>query len=88
MKTIFLALVENMPGPIGGMIAIQEKIKYPEIAKRAGIQGKVIIQAFIDENGDVVHTKVLNGIGAGCDEVAVDAVKKTKFNPGTQNGKP
>ena len=81
-------MVENMPGPIGGMFAIQEKIKYPEIAKRAGIQGKVIIQAFIDENGNVVHAKILNGIGGGCDEMAVDAVKKTKFNPGTQNGKP
>ena len=34
------------------------------------------------------HAKVLNGIGGGCDEMAVDAVKKTKFNPGTQNGKP
>jgi TonB family protein len=84
----FLTMVENMPGPIGGMFAIQEKIRYPEIAKRAGIQGKVIIQAFIDENGNVVHAKVLNGIGGGCDEIAVDAVKKTKFNPGTQNGKP
>ena len=84
----FSPMVENMPGPIGGMFAIQEKIKYPEIAKRAGIQGKVIIQAFIDEKGNVVHAKVLNGIGGGCDEMAVDAVKKTKFNPGTQNGKP
>ena len=84
----FSPMVENMPGPIGGMFAIQEKIKYPEIAKRAGIQGKVIIQAFIDENGDVVHAKVLNGIGGGCDEMALDAIKNTKFNPGTQNSKP
>lgn len=84
----FLTIVENMPGPIGGIFAIQEKIQYPEIAKRAGIQGKVIIQAFINENGNVVHAKALNSIGGGCDEMAVDAVKKTKFNPGTQNGKP
>ena len=41
MKMIFLQLLKNMPEPIGGMYAIQEKIKYPEIAKRAGIQGKV-----------------------------------------------
>lgn len=84
----FLPMVENMPGPIGGMFAIQEKIRYPEIAKRAGIQGKVIIQAFIDENGNVVHTKVLNSIGGGCDEMAVDAVKETKFTPGRVEGKP
>ncbi|MCK7525288.1 MAG: hypothetical protein MZV64_50605 [Ignavibacteriales bacterium] len=29
-----------------------------------------------DEDGKVVHAKVLNGIGGGCDEMAVDAVKK------------
>lgn len=84
----FATVVENMPGPIGGMFAIQEKIRYPEIAKHAGIQGKVIIQAFIDENGNVVYAKVLNGIGGGCDEAALDAVKQTKFNPGRQGGEP
>lgn len=84
----FSTLVENMPGPIGGMYAIQEKIQYPETAKRSGIQGKVMIQAFIDENGKVIHTKLLNGIGGGCDEIALDAIKQTKFNPGIQNGKP
>jgi len=84
----YSAIVENMPGPIGGLFSIQEKIVYPEIAKRTGTQGKVIILAFIDENGTVVYAKVLNGIGAGCDKAALDAVKQTRFNPGRQNGKP
>lgn len=84
----YSAIVENMPGPIGGLFSIQEKIVYPEIAKRIGTQGKVIILAFIDENGTVVHAKVLNGIGAGCDKAALDAVKQTRFNPGRQKGKP
>ena len=48
----------------------------------------MIIQAFIDEKGNVVHTKILNGIGGGCDKMAMDAVTRTKFNPGQQNGKP
>jgi len=77
-----------MPGPIGGMFAIQQKIKYPEIARRAGLQGKVLIQAFIDEKGNVVYTKVIKGLGGGIDEMASDAVKITKFNPGRQNGEP
>ncbi len=38
--TYFVA-VEEMPEPIGGIKAIQEKIVYPEIAKRAGVEGKV-----------------------------------------------
>jgi len=74
--------------PVGGLYSIQSKIKYPEIAKRAGIEGKVFIQVFIDEDGNVVEAKVIKGIGAGCDAAALDAVKQTKFTPGKQNGKP
>lgn len=86
-QTYYVA-VENMPEPIGGIYSIQSKIKYPEIAKRAGIEGKVYVLAFIDENGNVVSAKILKGIGAGCDETALNAVKETKFTPGRQNGKP
>ncbi len=85
--TYFVA-VEEMPEPIGGIKAIQEKIVYPEIAKRAGVEGKVYILAFVDEAGTVTKAQVLKGIGAGCDEAALNAVTKTKFKPGKQRGKP
>ena len=85
--TYFVA-VEEMPEPVGGIKAIQEKIVYPEIAKRAGVEGKVYILAFVDESGSVTKAQVLKGIGAGCDEAALDAVQKTKFKPGKQRGKP
>ena len=85
--TYFVA-VEEMPEPIGGIKGIQEKIVYPEIAKRAGVEGKVYILAFVDETGTVTKAQVLKGIGAGCDEAALDAVLKTKFKPGKQRGKP
>jgi len=85
--TYFVA-VEEMPEPIGGIKAIQEKIIYPEIAKRAGVEGKVYVLAFVDESGAVTKAQVLKGIGAGCDEAALNAVLKTKFKPGKQRGKP
>ena len=85
--TYFVA-VEEMPEPIGGIKAIQEKIVYPEIAKRAGVEGKVYILAFVDVSGNVTKAQVLKGIGAGCDEAALSAVEKTKFKPGKQRGKP
>jgi len=85
--TYFVA-VEEMPEPIGGIKGIQEKIEYPEIAKRAGVEGKVYILAFVDESGNVMKAQVLKGIGAGCDEAALDAVQKTKFKPGKQRGVP
>ncbi|MGB5848326.1 MAG: energy transducer TonB [Ignavibacteriaceae bacterium] len=85
--TYFVA-VEEMPGPIGGIKAIQEKIVYPEIAKRAGVEGKVYVLAFVNEQGEVTKAQIIKGIGAGCDEAALDAVLKTKFTPGKQRGKP
>lgn len=85
--TYFVA-VEEMPAPIGGIKAIQEKIVYPEIAKRAGVEGKVYILAFVNEQGEVTKAQVIKGIGAGCDEAALNAVLKTRFTPGKQRGKP
>ena len=84
----YFVAVDNMPEVIGGLYSIQSKIRYPEIAKRAGIEGKVHVQAFIDENGNVTNAKIIKGIGAGCDEAALDAVKESKFKPGRQRGKP
>jgi protein TonB len=85
--TYFVA-VEEMPEPIGGIGAIQKLIVYPEIAKRAGVEGKVYVLAFVDESGNVTGAKIIKGIGAGCDEAALDAVRQTKFNPGKQRGTP
>ncbi len=87
-EPVYFVAVEEMPEPIGGIAAIQQKIVYPEIAKRAGVEGKVYALAFVDENGNVTNAKIIKGIGAGCDEAALDAVKKTKFKPGKQRGKP
>jgi protein TonB len=85
--TYFVA-VEEMPAPIGGIRAIQEKIVYPEIAKRAGVEGKVYVLAFVNEQGEVTKAQIIKGIGAGCDEAALNAVLKTRFTPGKQRGKP
>jgi periplasmic protein TonB len=84
----YFVAVEDMPEPIGGIAAIQSKIVYPEIAKRAGVEGKVYVKAFVDTKGNVTKVVVQKGIGAGCDEAAMKAVKETKFKPGKQRGKP
>jgi TonB family protein len=90
-------LPENPPGPlrVGGDVKAPTKEKsvppvYPELARKARIQGVVIIEAVIDREGNVVRAKVLRSPGAhfGFDQAAIDAVKQWKFKPGTQNGKP
>jgi len=58
---------------------------YPEIAQEAGIEGVVIVQAFIDEKGRVKETLILKGVpNTGLDEAAMEAIKKTRFKPAKQ----
>ena len=85
-ETYFIA-VEDLPEPIGGIGAIQSLVVYPEIARRAGVEGTVYVEAFVDESGAVTRTEIKKGIGAGCDEAAASAVMKAKFKPGKQRGK-
>jgi len=85
--TYFVA-VEEMPQPVGGLQEIQSKIVYPEIAKRAGIEGKVFVRAYVDEDGNVTTAELVKGIGGGCDEAALNAILSSKFTPGKQRGKP
>jgi protein TonB len=83
----FFVAVEEMPELVGGLKTLQGKIKYPEIAKRVGVEGKVLVQALVDETGNVISVNTIKGIGSGCDEVAMDAVRNSKFTPGKQRGK-
>jgi protein TonB len=58
------------------------------MARRAQIEGRVIVEFIIDKEGNVMDPKIIRGIGGGCDEVALNAVQKIKFKPGMQRGKP
>lgn len=84
----FFVVVEEMPKLIGGIESVQEKIKYPENAKKANIEGLVIIQFIVNKKGEVVNPKVIRGIGGGCDEEAIRVLKKAEFLPGKQRGVP
>ena len=58
---------------------------YPEIAQEAGIEGVVIVQAFIDKKGRVKETLILKGVpNTGLDEAAMEAIRKTSFRPAKQ----
>ena len=86
--TAYLINVDVKPKPIGGIAVIYKKLVYPPEARKDKIQGIVEILAFIDNNGNVDSTKVINGLGYGCDEAAQAAVKDTKFDPALIKGEP
>lgn len=82
----FFVAVEQMPELIGGLAELQKKIRYPDRARKAGIEGRVIVQFIVTENGTVENPQVIRGIGGGCDEEAVKAVNTAQFEPGRQRG--
>lgn len=84
----FFVAVEQMPELIGGLAGLQKRIKYPELARKAGIEGRVIVQFIVNEDGTVENPRVIRGIGGGCDDEAVRAVMAAKFKPGLQRGQP
>ena len=68
---------------------IAENLHYPEQAKSDGVQGKVVVQFTVMDNGDIVNVEVAKGIGGGCDEEALRVVKSMpKWKPAIYEGKP
>jgi len=63
-------------------------VKYPEAAAKARINGVVIVEAVVDEQGNVVSTRVLKGLPMGLDKAAQEAVRQWKFKPAMSYGKP
>ncbi|MBD3332642.1 TonB family protein [candidate division GN15 bacterium] len=63
--------------------------EYPRLAKQAGIEGMVWVQALVDEDGEVERAIVAKSSGvASLDESALRAAYENKFKPGIQNGRP
>jgi periplasmic protein TonB len=85
-ETYYVA-VDVMPEPLGGIEKLQQNVNYPEQARSQGIVGKVLVKAFIDENGEVDRVEIVKGLGYGCDEEALWVVKSIHFRAGKKNGK-
>lgn len=81
-------VVEDMPEPVGGIQAIYDNLTYPDVARRAGIEGRVSVQFTVGVDGTVTNAQVLRGIGGGADEEAVNAIMNTQWTPGRQRGRP
>lgn len=77
---------EKMPGFLD-----QKKPAYPEMARTAGIEGRVFVSVLIGEDGRPIKAKVMKRVPADCDvfdAVAIKSVMESKYYPGIQNGSP
>jgi TonB family protein len=91
------------PGPGGGGVAggggflgdvtqpvLLWKIEpeYTDEARRAKIQGTVVLRIEVDTRGQAQNITVRQSLGLGLDERAIEAVRRWRFRPGYRNGKP
>ena len=66
----------------------QVKPKYPEIARKAGVEGRVILQIVVDEKGNVIEAVPVVATPPGIfEEAAVEAIMQWKFKPAKQRDK-
>lgn len=91
-EEVFLIVEQEAEFP-GGLDALSKylsaNLTYPQEARDANVEGKVIVQFVIEKNGKVSNIKVLRDIGSGCGEEAVRVIKgMPRWKPGQQRGKP
>lgn len=88
------ALVEDKPSFMGGDANtfnkwVAKNLKYPEIAKENGVQGRVTLQFTVDTDGKIKDVKVLRGVDSALDKEAVRVVSSSpKWTPGKQRHRP
>lgn len=69
-------LVTSMP-----VLVSEVRIPYPEEAKKAGIEGPVVMDLLIDEQGKVRQVSLIKGPGFGLNDAALAAIKNFQFRP-------
>jgi protein TonB len=62
--------------------------RYTEVARRAGVQGTVVVEAVIDEQGRATNVRVLRGLPMGLDRAAVEAIQQVTFKPAMMGNRP
>ena len=83
---IFL-VVEQPPKIIGGLASLNGAITYPKVAIQSGVEGTVVVQVVVNEEGLPISPKVVRSASPLLEQAAIDAVLKQKFEPGKQRGR-
>ena len=87
LDEIFVA-VEQMPEIVGGVARLQSLVEYPEIARKAQMEGMVVVRVVVNLDGSPSDPEVIRSGGAALDKAAVKAVMKLEFKPGRQRNRP
>lgn len=80
--------LDQSPELVGGIEALQSDVVYPEGARENGIEGRVVVEFVVDEDGQVNAPEILRGRHDALNQAALDAVTAQEFRPGRRGGAP
>lgn len=80
-KPVSVATIKQRAMPKGDFSYFDASKDYPAEAKALGIEGVIKVRLVVDENGKVKGTVLLNKLGHGLDELALQRAKQIEFEP-------
>jgi protein TonB len=76
-------------GPAECMKFLSKNIRYPKTAWKNKVQGRVIVQFWVETDGSISDVKVVKGVSWDLNDEAIRVVKSMpNFKPGTVGGEP
>ena len=88
VRTVVEEMPTLLPDNSTAFAAMTQEMTYPESAKEAGAEGRVLVQFVVDEEGDVADPEVTRGVHEALDAEALRVVETLRFRPGRQDGEP
>ena len=80
-------IVEKMPEIIGGLGELYKHVSYPDVARKAGIEGSVVVQIVVTPEGKPSQPQILRGVHELLDKEALQGVMKLTFKPAMQRSR-
>lgn len=78
-------ILAEFPGNVRSYLA--SKLNYPDQAREAGIEGRVVVRFIVDEQGNISGATVVRSVGGGCDEEALRVISSMpRWKPAKLNG--
>jgi len=82
----FFVAYDEPPQIIGGLAALSKLLDYPSVARKSGVEGRVIAKVLVSTSGRTDKVEILKSSapGMGFEDSAIKALKKVKWKPATQ----
>ncbi|MDA1028882.1 MAG: energy transducer TonB [Bacteroidetes bacterium] len=81
-------VVEQMPVIKGGLQQLYKYVQYPDLARKAGLEGTVVIKIVVSPEGKPTKPEVLKSVHKVLDDAAINGIMQLEFEPARQRNRP